>query len=93
MRLKKEQIQKISERILKTIQDKKLATLKVGADTVLARIQKAISDDLIAEDKLDDDVDKIMGQYRSMIASGQMNEQEVFQKIKKQLIKDRKLVI
>jgi len=93
MRLKKEQIQKISQRILKTIQEKKLATFKVGTDAVLARIQKAISDDLIAEDKLDDEVDKIMGQYRSMIASGQMNEQEVFQKIKKQLIKDRKLVI
>jgi len=93
MRLKKEQILKISQQILKAIQEKKLATLKVGTDVILARIQKAISDDLIAEDRLDDDVEKIMGQYRSMIASGQMNEQEVFQKIKKQLIKDRKMVI
>jgi hypothetical protein len=48
---------------------------------------------LAAEDRLDDDVQKIMDQYRPLISSGQMNEQEVFQKIKKQLIKERKLVI
>jgi hypothetical protein len=93
MRLKKEQIQKVSELILKALQDKKLVTLKAGADRILARINRAITDDLMAEDKLDDEVKRIMDQYRAMITSGQMNEQEVFNKIKKQLIKDRKMVI
>lgn len=93
MRLKKEQIHKISDKILKALQEKNLVQLKASAEAVLARLEKAITDDLLAEDKLDGDVHKIMDQYRHMIASGQVNEQEVFQKIKKQLIKERKLVI
>jgi hypothetical protein len=93
VRLKKEQIQKISEKIFKSLQEKGLIKLKTSEETALSRIEKAIVDDLAAEDRLDDDVQKIMDQYRPLISSGQMNEQEVFQKIKKQLIKERKLVI
>jgi len=93
MRLKKDQIQKVSEKILKDLQAKNIVVLKADAHKIIERIQKAIVDDLVAEDKLDEDVKKLMDQYRPMIASGQMNEHDVFQKIKKQLVKERKMVI
>ncbi len=93
MRLKKEQIHVIGQKILKDLEAKKLALLKADRAKILERIERAISDDLLAEARLDEEVKTIMEQYRSAIASGQMNQQEVFQKIKKQLIKERKLVI
>ncbi len=93
MRLRKDQIQKISEKVFKELQVKNLVTLKAQAHVILERIQKAITDDLAAEDRLDEEVKNIMDKYRAQIDSGQMNEQQVFQMIKKQLVKERKLVI
>jgi len=93
MRLKKEQIQKVSDKILKDLEAKKVVVIKTDKQKIIERIQKAITDDLVAEDRLDEDVKDLMDQYRPMIDSGQMNEHDVFQKIKKQLIKERKLVL
>jgi hypothetical protein len=93
MRLKKEQIQKVSEKILHSLQAKNLVNLKVDAGVVLERIKRAIQDDMDAEDKLDLEVRKIMDRYKQQISSGQLSEQQVFQMIKKQLVKERKLVI
>ena len=93
MRLRKDQIQKISEKVLKDLQAHKLAILKVDAHVILERIQKAITDDLLAEDRLGEEIKNIMEKYRAQISSGQMNEQEVFQMIKRQLVKERKLTI
>lgn len=93
MRLKKDQIEKISQKILKDLQAKKLVTVKVDPAIVLSRIQKSISDDMAAEDKLDEDVKNMMDQYRRRMDFGNMNERDLFQKIKKQLAQERKMVL
>lgn len=93
MRLKKDQIQIIAQKILKNLQAKKLIVLKASEAAVFERVQKAITDNMLAEDRLDDEVKKIMDKFRPQISAGQLNEHEVFQRIKKQLVKDRKLVI
>lgn len=93
MRLKKEQVQKIGELVLKGLLSKKLAVLKVPEEKVLHRIIEIMTHDLQSEDKLDAEVRQLMEKFKTQIASGQMDSQKVFQMIKKQLIKDRNLVI
>lgn len=93
MRLKKEQVQKIGELILKGLLSKKLAVLKVPEEKLLHRIIEIMTHDLQSEDKLDAEVRQLMEKFKTQIASGQMDSQKVFQMIKKQLIKDRNLVI
>ena len=93
MRLKKEQIHKLSEQILRALKAKNLITLRKKEGEVLERIIKVIHDDLEAEAKLDEDARKMMDAYRDQIQSGSVDENRLFQMIKKQLAKDRKLTI
>ncbi len=93
MRLKKEQIQKIAELVLKGFKEKKLAAFKVPEEKILSRIQEIIIKDLRVESDLDEEVKTMMEKYKAQISSGQIDYQKMFQMIKKQLIKDRGLVI
>ena len=93
MRLKKDQIHRISEKVLKNLKDKHLATLKASDTVVFERISKAITDNMLAEDKLENEARALMEKFSAQIASGALNQQELFLKIKKQLAKDKKMVL
>jgi hypothetical protein len=93
VRLKKEQIEKISQILLKELSDKGLANFKVPEAKVLTRIQETITADLEAEDQLDREVHALMDQFRRQIESGHLNERDLFMKIKKELAKKKKLVL
>lgn len=93
MRLKKEQVEKLSQALLRELSDKGLAVLKADEGKVLARIQEAITADLEAEDKLDREVHELMDQFRRQIETGHLNERDLFMKIKKELAKKKKMVL
>ncbi len=93
MRLKKEQIQKISTLLLTALKDHKAITFKTSEEKVLTRIAEIITQDLTAEDKLDEEVRQLMQQYERQIISGQLDRQKVFQMIKKQLVKEKNIVL
>ncbi len=93
MRLKKDQIQKLSEAVLRGLEAKKLIVAKTGSGDLLEKIRQVITANFEAEDRLDEEIRKLMEKYRAQISAGHMNEQQVFQMIKKQLVKERKLVL
>lgn len=93
MRLKKEQIQTIADRILIEIRKAPTIRLKTSEDKIKSKIIELISNDFLKEDKLDEEVKKMMEQYKSQIAAGNMDAQKVFQMIKKQLVKERNIVL
>jgi len=93
MRLKKEQVQKISELVVKALGRTKAASFKVPEEKILLRVNEIVTHNLVQEDKLDEEVRRLMEQYQNQIAQGQLDRQKVFQMIKKQLVKERNLVI
>ena len=93
MRLKKEQVEKLSQILLKELSGKGLANFKVPEAKILARIQETITADLEAEDQLDREVHALMDQFRRQIQSGHLNERDLFMKIKKELAKKKKMVL
>lgn len=93
MRLKKEQVHKLAEQILRNLKAKNLLTFRKKEPEVLEAIVRVIHDDLEAEVKLDHDARQMMETYRAQIQAGSVDEQRLFQMIKKQLAKDRKLTI
>lgn len=93
MRLKKEQIDKIVHLVVKVLQTKKLAAFKVSEEKIFSKISEIIVKNLQEEDKIDDQVRKLMEQYQTQIASGQLDRQKVFQMIKKQLVKEKNFVL
>ncbi|MFO1518647.1 MAG: DUF507 family protein [bacterium] len=93
MRLKKEQIDKISRLVVSALQAKKLATFKVPEEKILSRIGEIVTKNMLEEDKIDEQVRKLMEQYQAQIASGQMDRQKVFQMIKKQIVKEKNFIV
>ena len=92
MRLRKDQIQKISEKVLAHLQKNKLMVAKAEPSVLLQKIEQVITANFQAEDRLEEEAKKLMDQFRRQI-SGAVNEHELFQKIKKQLAKDKKFVL
>lgn len=93
MRLRKEQIQQIAHRIVDQLKAKKLIIPRTKEHDILTKVIDVITADLVAEDALDAEARKLMDQYRPQIASGDMDERRAFLMIKKQLAKEKKLVI
>ena len=93
MQLRKKQILKISELILRNLQEKKLITPRVPAKEIFESIAAIITGDLMAEVKIEDEARKLMDKYRSQIEAGMLNERELMMKIKKQLAKEKKIVL
>ena len=93
MRLKKEHVDRIATMVLRALNEKKLIKPKVTDDKIKLKIIETITADLHAEDKVDEEARKLMENYRKQIESGQIDERKMFQMIKKQLIKDKKIVL
>lgn len=93
MRLKKEQIEQLSQKIFTQLKDKDLIKIKTSEAKVLERIHQAITADLEGEVKLEFEVEQVMAQYKRQIAQGGLNEREVFLKIKKELAKKKGVVL
>ncbi|TLY22610.1 MAG: DUF507 family protein [Nitrospirae bacterium] len=58
-----------------------------------ASLERAIVEELNVEDRINAEAKALMRQYESEIARGQMNEQQLFQMIKKQLVKEKGVVL
>jgi len=93
MRLKKEQIQKIAERVLDQLEKSKQIVAKADRPTLLQKIEQVITANFQAEDRLDEESKALLDKFRRQVPAGSINEHEMFQKIKKQLAKDKKFVI
>lgn len=57
------------------------------------RIEKAIRDDLLVEDKLNEEVREILAQYQDEILKKGIQYHEMFKIIKAKLVKERKLIL
>lgn len=93
MRLKKEQIQKIAERVLDQLEKSKQIVAKADRPTLLQKIEQVITANFQAEDRLEEEAKALLDKFRRQVPAGSINEHEMFQKIKKQLAKDKKFVI
>ena len=91
MRLKEFQIKQICQKIVLALRTKHLAHFTKSDSEVLARMEAIFMADLKVEDDLNREAEKLLEQYAKQMPD--IDRQRMFQLIKKQLIKDRNLVI
>jgi hypothetical protein len=92
MRLTRDQIGQISQRIVRGLIQAELIVAD-RPETTIDAIVVAFTDDLAAEDRLNDEVHELLKNYSDEISRGMVNYQELFRKAKAKLARDRKLVI
>ncbi len=92
MRLKEFQVKQICQKVLLTLRAKQLIVLKKSEAEVLAKMEQIFIADLKVEDDLNREAEKILAQYEAKMGD-KIDRHKMLNMIKKQLIKDRNLVI
>ncbi len=93
MRLPKEMVKHIADAIATNLKSKGLADYDVSNDVVSAKIAETITADMIAEDKLNEEVKKLLAAHEAEISKGQMDYRKVFELTKQKLAKERGIVL
>ena len=93
MRLSKEMIKHLSDAIAANLEDKGLVEYEVPKDAISVKIAEVITADMLAEDKLNKDVEKLLAAHEAEIAKGNMDYRKVFELTKQKLAKERGIVL
>jgi hypothetical protein len=92
MRLSEFQVKYLCQKVLLGLKSNKLIVLKKSEMDVLNKMQEIFIQDLKVEDAINREAEKILAQYEAQMGD-KVDRQKMFQMIKKQLIKDKGVVI
>ncbi len=92
MRLRKQQIESITNTISEELT--KSESIRCNdIEELKAKIRKIITDDLMVEDKLNEEVHKILEEHSSEIRQGSIEYHKMFRLVKEKLAKDRNIIL
>ena len=92
MRLKKEFIEKISKKIIKSLLSKNLIVWESSHDKLESVISEIIIDDLMVEDHLNEEVKELLDSRTDEYERSMMDYGRVFQIVKSKLARERGLI-
>jgi hypothetical protein len=86
-------VKHIADAIARNLEIKGLAGYDVSKDAISTKIAETITADMIAEDKLNEEVKKLLAAHEAEISKGQMDYRKVFELTKQKLAKERGIVL
>ena len=92
MRLKKEFIEKMSKKIIESLLSKNLIIWESGLDKLESIINEIITDDLMVEDHLNEEVKELLDARTDEYERSMMDYGRVFQLVKSKLARERGLI-
>jgi hypothetical protein len=93
MRLSPKKIQALSAKLTGWLEARPDTGIQKGRDAVTLLIASTIREELALEDELDREVEKVLARYRSRIDAQSLDVSLLRDKIKKQLARERGIVI
>ena len=93
MKLKKERITILSKNIVEGLIEKGGIVPQIPKEGLINKIENTITEELIIEDRLNEEVREIMKAYSKQIEQGSINYNKMFQMIKNKLVQERGIVI
>lgn len=93
MKLTQQQIKGLSEEIVSEIEKRRTAELLMPKEQAAAIAGQAITEDLQAEDRLNEEVKDILKQFSKEIEQGRADYKTMFDLVKKKLVRERGLVL
>ncbi len=93
MRLSKEIVSHMADAIAANLENKKLAEYDVPRRTISATIAETIIANLVEEDNLNREVEKLLSAHEAEISRGQMDYRKVFELTKQKLAKEKGIVL
>ena len=65
----------------------------VDRKALVASLNRVITDELSVEDRINAEAKELLRKYEAEIARGRLNEHQIFQMIKKQLVKEKGVIL
>ncbi len=93
MRLKKERVAALARILVDQLTEQRLIRLEATKAELVSSLEQIITDELMIEDRLDAEVRQILDTYKAQIEKGQVDERTMFLMIKKQLAKERGMIL
>ena len=94
MRLKKEQIDRLAEKVIADLAEAKLVVFKKERTAVLETIKAVIRDDISKEEELEREAERLLEQTLRAAGSGMdIDRHKMLKMIKQRLAKERNIVL
>lgn len=93
MKLKKERIAILAQSITDNLIEKEYISPHVSRDELAKRIEHTITEELMVEDRLNEEVRQILKAYSREIEQGNVSYHKMFQMIKNKLVKERGIIL
>ena len=93
MRLTKERIHQVANNLAEHLFSIKMLSATLSKNQIGTKIEQIITDELMIEDHLNDEVRELLKAYESQIEKGQVDYQKMFQMIKRKLAKEREIIL
>jgi len=93
MRIPKPWVPLITKKIVDALISKQLITPLVPIDELLTGTEELITDELLMEDRLNDEVREILKKHNTEIERGRVDYRKLFELTKQKIVKERNLIL
>ena len=93
MRLRKKIIDHVAKTVADRLFDQGLLSADGARETVMAEVARLITDDLMVEDRLNDEVKELLRAYSTEIERGNIDYARMFTMVKRKLVQERGLIL
>jgi hypothetical protein len=93
MRLRKKMIDHVAKTVTDRLLEQALLTVDGAPETVMVEVTRLITDDLMVEDRLNDEVKELLRAYSTEIERGNVDYARMFAMVKRKLVKERGLIL
>ncbi len=93
MRIPKARVRPLTEKIVGKLVSEGLIEASVPKDTLMAEAEAIMLDELMVEDRLNEEVRGVLKKYEGDIEKGRLDYRRMFDLTKQKLVKERNLVL
>ena len=93
MRLRKKIIDHVAKTVVERLLEQALLTVDETPETVMAEVQRLITDDLMVEDRLNAEVKELLRAHSVEIERGNVDYARMFTMVKRKLVQERGLIL
>ena len=93
MKLKKERVTLLASNIIEGLLKNGLIAASVPGEELVKKIENTITDDLMIEEKLNEEVREILKSHSKQLEKESVNYQRMFQMVKDKLVRERGIIL
>jgi len=93
MRLRKKMVDHVAKTVTDRLLEQRLLTVDGARETVMAEVSRLITDDLMVEDRLNEEVKELLRAHSTEMERGNVDYARMFAMVKRQLVKQRGLIL